>query len=52
MNKLLFDSITPVTEKEVKDWLDKIPNLSALQSRREAYRKAYNVDEKIRSTKR
>lgn len=42
----------PVTESEVQDWLDKMPNLSALPSRREAYRKAYNVEEKIRAAKR
>jgi hypothetical protein len=52
MNKLLFDSITPVSEKEVQEWLNKVPNLSALASRREAYRKAYNVEQKIREAKR
>lgn len=49
---LLFNDETPVTEQEVSDWLDTIPNLSATESRRQAYRRAYNVDEKIRNTKR
>lgn len=47
----LFDE-PPVTEAEVQEWLDRIPNLSASQFRREAYRKAYNIEEKIRATKR
>jgi hypothetical protein len=41
----------PVTEAEVQAWLDTIPNLSASNFRREAYRKAYNVEEKIRAAK-
>ncbi|MEI7455310.1 MAG: hypothetical protein WCK93_01180 [Nitrosomonadales bacterium] len=49
---LLFSDETPVTEKEVSDWLDTIPNLSATESRRQTYRKNYNVDEKIRNEKR
>jgi len=48
---LLFNDEIPVSEKEVADWLNTIPNLSALPSRREAYRKAYNIDEKIRAAK-
>jgi len=48
----LTNNDEPVTEKEVNDWLDKIPNLSATPSRREAYRKAYNVENKIRLEKR
>lgn len=48
---LLFNSDIPVSEKEVSDWLDTIPNLSAKESRRQAYRIAYNVDNKIRATK-
>lgn len=42
----------PVSESEVQNYLDTIPNLSALPSRREAYRRAYNVEEKIRAAKR
>ena len=41
----------PVTEAEVQEWLDQVPNLSAARWRREAYRKAYNVEEKIRAAK-
>jgi len=48
----LFDSIIPVSKEEVEKWLDGVPNLSRLPSRREAYRKAYNVEAKIRATKR
>jgi hypothetical protein len=47
----LFDE-PPVTEAEVQEWLDRIPNLSASPFRREAYRKAYRVEEKIRAAKR
>lgn len=49
---MLFPDVTPVSEQEVQDWLDNIASLSALPSRREAYRKAYNIEEKIRATKR
>lgn len=51
MSGLLFDTDIPVSEQEVNDWLDQVPNLSALPSRREAYRQAYRVDEKIRALK-
>lgn len=51
MSGLLFETDIPVSEQEVNDWLDQIPNLSALPSRREAYRRAYRVDEKIRALK-
>lgn len=47
----IFDE-PPVTELEVQEWLDTIPNLSKATHRREAYRKAYNVEEKIRAAKR
>lgn len=46
----LFDE-PPVTEAEVQEWLDTVPNLSATTFRREAYRKAYRVEEKIRAEK-
>ena len=49
---MLFPEIVPVSEQEVQEFLDKLPNLSALPSRREAYRKAYNIEEKIRNLKR
>lgn len=52
MSLSLFEEF-PVTEQDVKDWLDTVPNnLSANESRRQAYRKAYQVDDKIRSAKR
>lgn len=51
MTAPLFPDLIPVTEQEVKDWLDKIPNLSKSEFRRQAYRKAYRVDDKIRSLK-
>ena len=47
----LFDEI-PVTESDVDLWLDNIANLSKAQFRRDAYRKAYRVEEKIRAAKR
>jgi len=47
-----FPDIIPVSEKEIQEWLDNLPNLSALPSRREAYRKAYNIEDKIRNQKR
>ncbi len=46
----LFDKI-PVTEQDVELWLDSIPNLSAAHFRRQMYRKAYNVEDKIRAAK-
>jgi len=52
MSLPLFPENIPVSEAEVQAWLDTVPNLSALTSRREAYRKAYNVEEKIRESKR
>ena len=48
---LLFPEEIPVSEAEVQAWLNSIPNLSAAKHRREAYRKAYNVEEKIRVLK-
>lgn len=48
---MLFPDVVPVSEQEVKEWLDNVPTLSALPSRREAYRKAYNIEEKIRTQK-
>ena len=52
MSQPLFAEIIPVSETEIQTWLDTVPNLSALPSRREAYRRAYNVDDKIRAAKR
>lgn len=51
MSQLLFQDEIPVSEEEVQAWLDAIPNLSAAPIRREFYRKAYNVEEKIRRRK-
>lgn len=42
----------PVTQNEIEEWLDKIPNLSKTPFRRAAYAKAYNIPEKIREAKR
>jgi hypothetical protein len=47
----LFDDI-PVTDADVALWLDRITTLSSTPHRRAAYRKSYNVDEKIRAAKR
>jgi len=47
----LFNDVIPVSEDDVQLWLDKVPNLSGSLSRREAYRRAYNVDDKIRAAK-
>jgi len=47
----LFPDDIPVSESEVQHWLDLVPHLSALPSRREAYRKAYNIEGKIRQLK-
>jgi hypothetical protein len=52
MSLPLFPDEIPVSEDEVQAWLDNIPNLSATEFRRESYRKAYNVEEKIRNKKR
>jgi hypothetical protein len=52
MSQPLFPDEIPVSEEEVQAWLDTVPNLSASKLRREAYRKAYNVEEKIRAEKR
>ena len=51
MSLLLFVEEIPVSEAEVQAWLDTVPNLSAAPFRREAYRKAYNVENKIRDLK-
>ena len=51
MSLPLFLDEIPVSESEVQEWLDTIPNLSATTHRREAYRKAYNIEEKIRAAK-
>lgn len=50
-SNLLFIDEIPVSESEVQAWLDAVPTLSATKSRREAYRKAYNVEHKIRLAK-
>jgi hypothetical protein len=47
----LFADEIPVSESEVQAWLDTVPNLSKSTFRREAYRKAYNVEDKIRTQK-
>lgn len=46
----LFGEI-PVTEQDIELWLDNIPNLSQSKFRREAYRKAYRIEDKIRAAK-
>lgn len=46
----LFDEL-PVTQQDIEDWLDTIPNLSRAEFRRAAYAKAYNVPDKIRAAK-
>jgi hypothetical protein len=51
MSQLHFPDEIPVSEEEVQAWLDTIPNLSASKFRREAYRKDYNVEDKIRTCK-
>ena len=51
MSRPLFPDDIPVSEADVQQWLDTLPNLSALPSRREAYRKAYNIENKIRAMK-
>jgi len=51
MQTHLLDEVIPVSEQEVQNWLDTVPNLSGATFRREAYRKAYNVEEKIRAQK-
>lgn len=47
----LFGEVS-VTKKDIELWLDSIKQLSATPSRRAAYAKAYNVEEKIRKAKR
>ncbi|OIR10934.1 hypothetical protein GALL_71020 [mine drainage metagenome] len=47
----LFNEV-PVTEDDIDLWLDNIANLSQAKFRREAYRKAYRVEDKIRAAKR
>jgi len=51
MSLPLFPDDFPVSEAEVQNYLDHLPNLSALTSRREVYRLAYNVEYKIRALK-
>jgi hypothetical protein len=41
----------PVTEADIELWLDTIPNLSRATFRRDAYRKAYRIEDKIRAAK-
>jgi hypothetical protein len=48
---LLFSEIVPVSEQEVSDYLNKIPSLSPIESRRDYYRKNWNVVGKIRDLK-
>jgi len=50
MTLALFEEF-PVSEAEVQEWLDTIPNLSSSTFRREAYRKAYHIEDKIRAQK-
>jgi hypothetical protein len=52
MSQLHFPDEIPVSEEEVQARLDTVPNLSESTFRREAYRKAYNVEDKIRNAKR
>lgn len=47
----LFGEVS-VSTADVELWLDSIKQLSATPSRRAAYAKAYNVEEKIRTAKR
>lgn len=51
MSLPLFAETIPVSESEVQAWLDTVPNLSASKFRREAYRRAYNVEGKIHAAK-
>jgi hypothetical protein len=47
----LFDFV-PVTEADVELWLDTVPvHLGTSKTRRENYRKAYRVEEKIAAAK-
>lgn len=46
----LFDEC-PVTNQDIELWLNSIPTLSTAEFRREAYRKAYKIEEKIRAAK-
>ena len=47
----LFGEIS-VTEQDIELWLDSIKQLSATPSRRAAYPKAYNVEQKTHTAKR
>ncbi|MDP2852565.1 MAG: hypothetical protein Q8O23_04070 [Gallionella sp.] len=51
MSLSLFEDY-PVTEAEISAWLDTVTNLSALESRRQAYARMYDVTGKIRNQKR
>jgi hypothetical protein len=46
----LFDEVA-VTEQDIELWLDSVPNLSSATFRRQMYRKAYAIEEKIRAAK-
>lgn len=51
MSLSLFEEF-PVTDEDVKIWLDTVPkDLSSNESRRQAYRKAFRIDDKIRAAK-
>ncbi len=50
MLQIPFEEIA-VTETDIETWLDQIPTLSKAKFRREAYRKAYRIEEKIRAAK-
>lgn len=47
----LFGEVS-VTKADIELWLDSIKQLSATPSRRTAYAKAYNVEQKIQIAKR
>jgi hypothetical protein len=49
-NATLFDA-PPVTEADIELWLDSITTLSHTTFRRQAYRMAYRVEDKIRAAK-
>jgi len=51
MNQLPLFGEIPVSQQEIERWLDQIPNLSKNRWRREAYDKAWQVEEKIRALK-
>ena len=50
MTTPLFD-LYAVSQEEIENWLDQIPNLSKLPSRREAYARQYDIAGKIRAAK-